>query len=117
MRPHVAGFLSAVALGCASPPPIQQLTFATTEPNAVGPRLLREDVEGIYCFSRNAIRVLLTPPWRTRRANHGYAVAAALDAVPGANVLTDVRMSVEVQQYVLFQRVCAIATGDAGVLE
>ena len=45
------------------------------------------------------------------------AVAKAIDGVPGANVLTDVSMSARVEQYLLFQRVCAIVVGDAGRME
>jgi hypothetical protein len=37
--------------------------------------------------------------------------------VPGANVLTHVDLSVRVEQYLLFQRVCSLVIGDAGTLQ
>ena len=44
-------------------------------------------------------------------------VVAALEGVPGANVLTRATLRVKVEQYLLFQRVCAIVTGNAGAIE
>jgi hypothetical protein len=52
-----------------------------------------------------------------RLADTGRAVSAALDSVPGANVLTDVIVRTRLEQYLLFQRVCAVVVGDAGRME
>jgi hypothetical protein len=83
----------------------------------VKPRILQGHVEGEWCFTRDIVSVSLRPPWRARLADHGRAIADALESVPEANVLTDVSVSIRVEQYVLFQRVCALAIGNAGVLE
>jgi hypothetical protein len=112
-----ACLVALLGIACARPPHIQRLTFVTTDPDAVKARVLREGVEGSSCFSRGVLRSTLTPPWLSPRADHGLAIADALEAVPGANVMTDVSMQVQVQQYLVFQRVCAIVRGDAGVLE
>jgi hypothetical protein len=109
--------LGTLALGCASPPPIAELTFVAFEPGVVEPRILQGNVEGEWCFSQNVIAVSLRPPWRARLADRGRAIAAAIESVPGANVLTDVHVRVRVEQYLLFQRTCAIVTGNAGRIE
>jgi len=108
--------LTLGAAACASPEPIARLSFVTTKPGVVQPEILAEDVEGETCFTRDLVRVLLTPPWRAPRADHAPAVARALDDVPEADLLTDVRVQVRVTNWLLFQRICAIATGDAGRL-
>jgi hypothetical protein len=48
------------------------------------------------------------------RARDGGAIRDALAKVAGANVLTNVSVSVRVEQYLLFQRICAVVVGDAG---
>lgn len=113
----LAWLLGALALGCASPPPISELTFVTFEPGVVEPKILQGNVEGEWCFSENVIAVSLRPPWRARFADRGRAIAAAIESVPGANVLTDVRVQIRVEQYLLFQRKCALVTGNAGRIE
>lgn len=112
-----ARLLLIASPACASPPPIAQFTLVTRQPGVVRPEVLRRDIEGEWCFTENVVRVTLRPPWRARFADPGRAVAAALEQVPGANVLTDVSVSVRVEQYLLFQRICAIVTGDAGRIE
>ena len=111
--------LAALApnFGCAGRPPITQLSFVTTDPNALEPRVLRRQVRGEACFSRDLITATITPPWRAPRADHGEAIADAIDRTPGANVLTNVSVGVTVTQYLLFVRICAVVHGDAGVLE
>jgi len=44
-------------------------------------------------------------------------VRDALDGVPTANVLTNVDVRVRIEQYLLFQRICAVVQGDAGRVE
>ena len=105
------------AAGCASPPPISELTLVVREPGVVRPEILKRGVEAEWCFSQDIITASLRPPWRARLADRGRAVSLAIDSVPGANILTEVRIRVRVEQYLLFTRVCAIASGDAGRLE
>jgi hypothetical protein len=83
----------------------------------VNPKILRQEVEGEWCFTQNVIAVSLRPPWRVRLADAGRAVSKAIDSVPGANVLTDVTVRTRLEQYLLFQRVCAVVVGDAGRME
>jgi len=107
----------ALACGCAGPPPAAELTFVARDPDVVNPKILRQEVEGEWCFTQNIVTVSLRPPWRVRLPDTGRAVAKAIDSVPGANVLTDVVVRTRVEQYVLFQRVCSIVIGDAGRME
>ena len=102
------------ALGCAGAPPIAELAFVTPRSGVVTPRILRTGVEGEHCFTEDLIRVSLRPPWLARLADHGRAVADALAQVPDADVLVDASVSVRVEQYLLFQRICAHVRGDAG---
>jgi hypothetical protein len=101
------------ALGCAGAPPIAELAFATPRTGVLEPEILRAGVEGEHCFSEDLIRVSLRPPWMARLADHGRAVADALAQVPEANVLVDASVSVRVEQYLLFQRICALVRGNA----
>jgi hypothetical protein len=110
----LAALLALGALGCADPPPIAELALVTTRPDVVRPEILRQDVEGEWCFSQNVVRVSLRPPWRARLADHGRAIARAIDSVPGVDVLVNVDVRVRVEQYLLFQRICAVVRGDAG---
>jgi hypothetical protein len=87
------------------------------EPGGIDVKLLQSDVSGEWCFSQSLIAVTLRPPWRVRLPDTGRAVADALESVPGANILTDVRVETRVEQYLLFQRVCSIVVGNAGVFE
>jgi hypothetical protein len=103
-------------LGCTSAPPIAKLAFVTPRADLVAPQILRAGVEGEHCFREDVISVSLRPPWLAHLADHGRAVADALARVPDANVLVNARMSVRVEQYLLFQRICAVVHGDAGML-
>jgi len=103
-----------LAAGCAGPPPVSELTLVVREPGVVRPEILKRGVEAEWCFSQDIISASLRPPWRARLADRGRAVSRAIDSVPGANILTEVRIRVRVEQYLLFTRVCAIASGDAG---
>ena len=107
----------ALVCACAGPPPAAELTFVTLDPGAANPKILRHEVEGEWCFTQNIITVSLRPPWRVRLADTGRAVSKAIDSVPGANVLTDVIVRTRIEQYLLFQRVCAVVIGDAGRVE
>jgi hypothetical protein len=100
--------------GCAAAPAVSRFTLITRVPRAVPSELLERGVEGRACFTRSFVRVLLTPPWRARLADPSLAVADALARVPGANVLTNVSVRTRVEQYLLFQRTCAIVVGNAG---
>jgi hypothetical protein len=113
----ILGALAALACACGSPPPTSRFTLAVRSPDVVRPRVLRRDVEGEWCFTENVISVTLRPPWRARLADRGRAVEDALAKVPEANVLTDASISVRIEQYLLFQRICSIVHGDAGRLE
>jgi len=113
----ILGALAALACACGSPPPTSRFTLAVRSPDVVRPRVLRRDVEGEWCFTENVISVTLRPPWRARLADRGRAVEDALAKVPGANVLTEAFISVRIEQYLLFQRICSIVHGDAGRLE
>ena len=112
----VAVALSFGVWGCARPP-MAELGLVAVEGGVVQTRTLAQGVRGEHCFSLDLVRTIFTPPWRARLADHGRAIGAALDSVPTADVLTDVRVQVRVEQYLLFQRICAIATGDAGQIE
>ena len=107
----------ALACACASPPPPSELTFVTRQPDVLNAKILRHEVEGEWCFTENVVAVSLRPPWKVRLADTGRAVSRAIDSVPGANVLTDVRVTTRIEQYLLFQRVCAVVVGDAGRVE
>jgi hypothetical protein len=107
--------LAIFAAGCAQPP-IAELAFATTKPGVIAPEILRSGVEGEHCFSQSVVAVVLRPPWLARLADHGRAVADALARVPDANVLVNASVSVRVEQWLLFQRTCAVVRGDAGRL-
>jgi hypothetical protein len=104
---------AALAAGC-SHPPVAELAFATPKPGVVAPEILRAGVEGEHCFAQNVVAVALRPPWRARLADHGRAVADALAQVPEANVLVNASVHVRVEQWLLFQRTCAVVRGDAG---
>jgi hypothetical protein len=106
--------LLLAALGCAGAPPVAELAFATTRADAIQPEILRTGVDGEHCFSEDVIRVSLRPPWLARLADHGAAVRDALSQVPEANVLVNANVRVRVEQYLLFQRICALVHGDAG---
>jgi hypothetical protein len=107
----------AFVCACAGHPPVAELTFVTRDPGAVNPKILRQEVEGEWCFTQNIITVSLRPPWRVRLPDTGRAVSKAIDSVPGANVLTDVIVRTRIEQYLLFQRVCSVVIGDAGRVE
>ncbi len=106
-----------LAVGCASPPPVSELTLVAREPGVVRPEILKRGVEAEWCFTQDLITASLRPPWRARLADRGRAISRAIESVPGANILTEVRIRVRVEQYLLFTRVCAIASGDAGRVE
>ena len=111
---RIAPALLIVALGCATQPPIASFTLLAREPGVLRPEVLERGVVGEYCFSKNVVSATLQPPWQARLADTARAVAAALAKVPEANVLTSVSVQARVEQYLLFQRVCAIVVGDAG---
>ncbi len=117
-RPTWLALLSyLLAVGCAGPPPVSELTLVAREPGVVRPEILKRGVEAEWCFTQDLITASLRPPWRTRLADRGRAISRAIESVPGANILTEVRIRVRVEQYLLFTRVCAIASGDAGRVE
>jgi hypothetical protein len=106
----------ALLAACAGPRSPSPLAFVTTASGIVSPRILKQDVEGEWCFTENIVAVTLRPPWQVRLADTGRAVTKAIESVPGANILTDVTIRTRIEQYLLFQRVCAIVIGDAGTL-
>jgi len=108
---------AAAAAGCAGPAPISRMAFVTRIPGIVEPEILARGVEGEYCFTEDVISVTLRPPWQARLADPGRAVEAALASVPGANVLILVSFQTRVEQYLLFQRICSIAVGNAGRIQ
>lgn len=108
---------AALALACAGPPPHSELAFVTTRPQAVRATLLRPGVQGRWCFHVDLITASLRPPWRARLADHGMALRRAIESVPGADVLVNASVDVRVEQYLLFQRICAVVSGDAGRVE
>ena len=117
-RPTRLALLSyLLAVGCAGPPPVSELTLVAREPGVVRPEILKRGVEAEWCFTHDLISASLRPPWRARLADRGRAISRAIESVPGANILTEVRIRVRVEQYLLFTRVCAIASGDAGRVE
>ena len=95
---HVAdtGLITAHAGTNVVDPPITRLTFATTDAEMMKTRTLRRIVLGKSCFTRDFITSILTPPWRAQRADHGLAIAAALEGVEGANVLLNTRIRVRI---------------------
>ncbi len=109
------GFALLMATGCSTPS-FSKLTFVTTREDAVAVELLERGVRGQSCFSVNVVRAVLNPPWRARPADHGAAIADALARVEGAEMLMDVTVYARVEQYLLFQRICSVVTGDAGRL-
>jgi hypothetical protein len=113
LRSTVAAFALLASLGCSSDPAIMRMTLVTTSPMAP-PEILSEYVEGRACFYRNFIQALLTPPWLAKRANHALAIENALEPYPEANVMTDVVLRVDFSQFILFQRTCAVVTGQLG---
>ena len=115
MRRLSAALLLALAVGCGKPPPMAQLALVSVRP-VVEAEILAHDVEAEWCFTENLISVTLRPPWRARLADHGKAIGLAIDRVPGADVLLNVDTYVRVEQYGLFQRICAQVVGDAGKL-
>ncbi|MDJ0867906.1 MAG: hypothetical protein QNK03_17510 [Myxococcota bacterium] len=115
--PALGALALAWATGCAGDPAITQLTLVAPEVPPITGRILEPRVEGRWCFTQSFVQVVLRPPWQARRANHSPAIAAALEQVPDANALMNAQLLVEVQQFLLFQRTCAIARGDAGVMQ
>ncbi len=87
------------------------------EPGVVRPEILKRGVEAEWCVTQDLITASLRPPWRARLADRGRAISLAIESVPGANVLIELRIRVRVEQYLLFTLVCAIASGDAGRVE
>lgn len=108
--------LALLGVGCATRP-FAKLAFVTSRTDVLEPTLIQRDVEGEYCFTQDVISTSLRPPWRARLADHARAVADALESVPGANILTNFTADVRVEQYLLFQRICAVVSGDAGRVE
>ncbi|MBW2236763.1 MAG: hypothetical protein JRG85_15355 [Deltaproteobacteria bacterium] len=121
MRALGSGLALGVALAaltaCGKPPPIAEFGFLATRPDVVRPLVIKRGVQGEWCFTENLIATLLRPPWNARLADHGRAVRDALDGIPTANVLTHVDVRVRIEQYLLFQRICAVVQGDAGRVE
>jgi hypothetical protein len=78
--------------------------------------IVQHDVEGRACSTENLIAVTLRPPSRARLADHGAALRDALSRYPGADVMSNMRLQVRVEQYLLFQRICAVVHGDVGRL-
>ena len=107
----------ALFCACVGPPPAAKLAFVARDPEVVNPKILRQEVEGEWCFTQNIVASSLRPPWWIRLPDTGRAVSKAIDSVPGANVLTDVVVRTRIEQYLLFQRVCSIVIGDAGRVE
>ena len=116
MRIALLALVAALAAGCGKPPPLAEFGFLATRPDVVTPVIVQRDVEGEWCFSENVIAVTLRPPWNARLADHGAALRDALSRHPTANVMSNVRVRVRVEQYLLFQRICAVVHGDAGRL-
>ncbi len=110
------GLLCASVSGCGKPPPLADFGFLVTRPDVVQPVVVQRDVEGRSCFTENLIAVTLRPPWNARLADHGAAVRDALSRHPTANAMSNVRILVRVEQYLLFQRICAVVHGDVGRL-
>lgn len=117
MQRTVCAAVVAMLLGCGSRPPIAEFSFVTTRLGAVHPEILKRNVEGEYCFSQGLFAWVLRPPWMARFADHGRAIDAAIKSVPDANVMSEIRVRVRVENYLLVQRICAIATGNVGKLE
>jgi hypothetical protein len=67
--------ISILVCACASPPPVSDLAFVTRDPEVVNPRILRQEVEGEWCFTQNIVTVSLRPPWRVRLADTGRAIS------------------------------------------
>ena len=109
--------LAVLVCACGTPAPVSRFALAVRAPDVVRSQVIRRDVEGEWCFTQNLISATLRPPWRARLADRGRAVEDALAQVPGANILTHASLSVRVEQYLLFQRVCSIVIGDAGRLQ
>lgn len=112
-----AALLWAAAVACGRPPPLSQFGLLVTRPDVVQPVVVMRNVEGRACFTENFVSVTLRPPWNARLADHGAAVRDALSRHPSANAMSNVRIGVEVQQYLLFQRICAVVHGDVGTLQ
>lgn len=104
------------ATGCATPPTLSEFGLLVTRPGVVRPVVMQRDVEGSACFTENLLAVTLRPPWRARLADHGAALRDALSRYPGANAMFNVHIAVRVEQYLLFQRICAVVRGDVGRL-
>jgi hypothetical protein len=121
MRNPIAALAPILALaiagsGCAKPP-MAEYGLVSTRPGAVHAVVVQRDVEGEACSNESLLAVLLRPPWQARLADHGRAVRNALAQVPTADVLENVQMEVRVEQFLLFQRICARVRGDAGRIE
>lgn len=104
-----------VAIGCASDPPSMEFSFVAAEMVAQ-PQPIQDLVVGKDCFTNFVLSALMTPSSSAQRADHGLAMADAMEQVPEANVLTDVVLRVDVDQWLLFQRTCAVVSGRAGRL-
>lgn len=117
IRAPLLAAVAALAASCTAPPPHTRLAFVSVYGDGVSADVLATGIRGEWCFSENALAVSVRPPWRARLADHGQAVRRALASVPDANVLLNASLDVRVEQYLLFQRICAIATGDAGRIE
>jgi len=111
------GLVAALLSACAGSGANAPLAFVAVEPGTLAPRVLKQDVKAEWCFTESFVTVALRPPWRVRLADTGRAVTRAIESVPGANVLTHVQMRTRIEQYLLFQRVCAIVMGDAGIVQ
>ena len=114
-RPLLCAAALLALAGCTTPS-FSKLSFVTTRLEAVEVELLQRNVRGQSCFSVDVVRAVVRPPWRARPADHGAAIADALAQVEGADMLMDVTVYARVEQYLLFQRICSVVTGDAGRL-
>lgn len=114
----VAAVVLACSLGCAAPPPVTRLTFVTTREGVIQPEILATGVEYGWCYTLTLLDYAARLPWKASLVpNYGYAVALAIDSVPGANVMTNVKVERQRHEYGIFRRVCSTVTGDVGRIE
>jgi len=82
--------------------------------------VLKTDVSRTWCVTQNILGALASswsvafgstnPPL----ADQSYAIALAIDSVPGGNIMTDVSVRAEIKDYFFVETDCVTVTGNVG---
>lgn len=104
-------------IGCATRPPVSQLTLVTTRQAFTSATVVAADVEGYYCHWRNILDSLSRFPWNLPMMDHALALQAVMRQYPEANVMLNASVRVRVNEFILASRHCIFVEGDLARVE